>query len=164
MRRGWAPLVLLAAAALVPGAGHRRRAWAGDAGAEGRRVYVAEGCWQCHLGVEAGPPGPTGSRRAGPDLSRTRRLRSRGWQLAHLHDPRALDPGSTMASYRRLFVPHPNERRVRELIRRFDTSDGGRDQDGVVTRVEYGRGGGEDWPGVLDTLDAAVLPLPGPGP
>ncbi|HEX6899869.1 MAG TPA: cbb3-type cytochrome c oxidase subunit II [Thermoanaerobaculia bacterium] len=87
----------------------------------GRRVYIQEGCIHCHSQYvrpgardEAwwGPfaavdrqdhPPLLGVRRQGPDLLEVGNRRSARWQEAHLRDPRALNPGSRMPSYARLF-------------------------------------------------------------
>lgn len=102
---------------------------AGEAGAlvaQGREVYIAEGCIHCHSqyvrsGVAAdverwgpahsleeilreGPPLP-GNRRQGPDLSNVGNRRSPEWNRLHLQAPRAVSPGSRMPSYAHLFTP-----------------------------------------------------------
>jgi cytochrome c oxidase cbb3-type subunit 2 len=89
---------------------------------QGRRVYVAEGCIHCHSQYvrpgtrdEAwwGPSRPldraerpplVGVRRQGPDLLAVGNRRSEAWHEVHLRDPRALNPGSRMPSYERLFA------------------------------------------------------------
>jgi cbb3-type cytochrome oxidase cytochrome c subunit len=92
-----------------------------DASGRGRRVYIAEGCVNCHSQyVRAGtvdevlwgpaggfsrhddPPMP-GNRRQGPDLARVGNRRSAQWQRLHLIDPRSLNPFSRMPSYAHLF-------------------------------------------------------------
>lgn len=102
------------------GAGTQDRA-PEDLVARGRRVYIQEGCIHCHSQYarpgtrdEAwwGPSRPLdrgerppllGVRRQGPDLSEVGNRRSARWQQVHLRDPRALNPGSRMPSYARLF-------------------------------------------------------------
>ncbi len=116
----------------------------------GREVYRAQACWQCHTG--SGGPALPGTERTGPDLAKEAPQRSRGWQMAHLFDPRALDPTSSMPRYP-LFVPGANEDAVRQLIARYDASDRSRDDDGIVTRAEYVRAGGKEWPAVLARFD-----------
>ena len=92
-----------------------------DLVALGRRVYIQEGCIHCHSQYvrpgtrdEAwwGPfaavdrnehPPLLGVRRQGPDLLEVGNRRSARWQEVHLRDPRALNPGSRMPSYARLF-------------------------------------------------------------
>ncbi len=94
---------------------------AGEAAAQGRDLYVAEGCWYCHtqqvraivtdvglgpVSVAADyahdPAGVMGVSRFGPDLMH---VGSRSptdepaWLAAHLADPRAARPWSTMPAY-----------------------------------------------------------------
>lgn len=93
----------------------------------GREVYVSEGCVYCHSQQPRSPAqGPDGLRgwgrpstaadyvydaphqlgtmRTGPDLFNVgARLPSKGWQLTHLYDPRAVIPESIMPSYPYLF-------------------------------------------------------------
>jgi cytochrome c oxidase cbb3-type subunit I/II len=94
---------------------------AGTPEAEGREIYMAEGCWYCHtqevrgivtdvgLGAVSVPgdyvyesPVLTGVRRLGPDLMH---VGSRDetddttWVVAHLADPRSQRPWSTMPAY-----------------------------------------------------------------
>lgn len=89
----------------------------------GRRVYIAEGCINCHSqyvrphshdvqiwgpteAVEAirrEVPPLIGNRREGPDLSEVGARRSPLWLRIHLMDPRATSPGSPMPSYAYLF-------------------------------------------------------------
>ena len=68
-----------------------------------------------------------------------------------------------MASYRKLFRVHPKEELAREFIRAFDSKDGGRDQDGIVTRAEFERAGGKKWSRKLVLLDTKTLTVPVPG-
>ncbi len=93
----------------------------GDLVALGRRLYIQEGCIHCHSQYVRpgtrdedwwGPARPLdrgerppllGVRRQGPDLLEVGNRRSARWQEAHLRDPRALNPGSRMPSYARLF-------------------------------------------------------------
>ncbi len=89
----------------------------------GRDIYAREGCSYCHtqqirftaadqarfgaptLAWEGGRDYPhmLGTRRIGPDLSRTGSTRSEDWHLAHLYDPRLVVPESVMPAYRHLF-------------------------------------------------------------
>jgi len=89
----------------------------------GRRVYISEGCINCHSqyvrphspDVERwGPAGNVeairrekppliGNRRQGPDLSNVGSRRSPLWLRIHLIDPRAVSYGSIMPSYDDLF-------------------------------------------------------------
>jgi cbb3-type cytochrome c oxidase subunit II len=95
----------------------------GGAIAEGRRVYISEGCISCHSQyVRPHSPdvamwGPTqdvesvrrqkppliGNRRQGPDLSEVGSRRSALWLRIHLIDPRAVSYRSVMPSYAYLF-------------------------------------------------------------
>jgi cbb3-type cytochrome c oxidase subunit I len=97
--------------------------------AEGRALYIEEGCWECHSqnvrtiegGIGAihqlGDIGPTsvpgdyvyqnpvlfGQHRRGPDLAHVAaRWPSSSWQVIHLLDPQALNPGTWMPSFRYL--------------------------------------------------------------
>lgn len=90
----------------------------------GRRVYIAEGCINCHSQyVRPNSPdvpmwGPVGDleatrretppligdRRQGPDLSNVGSRRSLLWLRIHQLDPRSLSPHSAMPSYAYLFT------------------------------------------------------------
>ncbi|HET7537110.1 MAG TPA: cbb3-type cytochrome c oxidase subunit II [Candidatus Didemnitutus sp.] len=92
--------------------------------AMGRKVYLAEGCINCHSQyvrpetADAQRWGPTqplgdtlaqtpplfGNRRQGPDLQNVGNRRSREWQRLHLIAPRRVTPGSRMPSYAHLFA------------------------------------------------------------
>ncbi len=94
-----------------------------DSERRGRDVYAREGCAYCHtqqvrftaadearfgaptLGWESRQDYPQmmGTRRIGPDLSRTSGTRSAGWHLTHLFDPRAVVSQSVMPPYPHLF-------------------------------------------------------------
>ncbi len=88
----------------------------------GQRVYIAEGCINCHSQYarphsadleNSGPatlflsysaqPVLIGNRRQGPDLSNIGARRSREWNRQHLINPQLLSPGSRMPSYGHLF-------------------------------------------------------------
>lgn len=89
----------------------------------GRDVYAREGCAYCHTQqvrftaadrarfgepTEAWEsrqdyPHMMGTRRIGPDLSRTSGTRSADWHLAHIYDPRLVVAQSVMPAYRHLF-------------------------------------------------------------
>lgn len=91
--------------------------------AQGRRVYIAEGCIHCHSqyvrphSADVLLWGPTqdlevirrekppliGNRRQGPDLSEVGSRRSPLWLRIHFMDPRALSYHSVMPSYAALF-------------------------------------------------------------
>ncbi len=118
-----------------------------------REVFRAEGCWQCHAEV-AGFPRIDEARRTGPLLERTPLPRSAEWHRAHLYDPRLLDPASTMPSYAARFRSAGRAvGRIADLLRLHDSADGGYDDDGVLTRREYERTGGEAWEQALASLD-----------
>ncbi|MEE4382753.1 MAG: cbb3-type cytochrome c oxidase subunit II [Pseudomonadales bacterium] len=98
-----------------------------DSAARGRALYVSLGCMYCHSQQPRDPglapdglrgwgrpsvpgdyrydsPHLLGTMRTGPDLLNIgARQPSVDWHLAHLYDPRALSPGSTMPSYPFLF-------------------------------------------------------------
>jgi mono/diheme cytochrome c family protein len=114
------------------GGGPRSGEEAQTAVERGRRVYIAEGCINCHSqyvrphsrDVEIwGPaedveairrehPPLIGNRREGPDLSQVGARRSPLWLRIHLIDPRATSPGSAMPSYAYLF----GDRRGSDLV------------------------------------------------
>ena len=91
--------------------------------AQGREVYVANGCSYCHtqqvrpldqdkiFGRPSAPgdfayqtPALLGSQRTGPDLTNIgARQPSEVWQYVHLYNPRALVPGSIMPAFDWLF-------------------------------------------------------------
>ncbi len=93
----------------------------GAAAARGRRVYIQEGCINCHSqyvrprsrDVELwGPHRPAadgenpplyGNRRQGPDLTNTGSRRPREWHRLHLIEPRTVSAASRMPSYGYLF-------------------------------------------------------------
>ncbi|MBI4498231.1 MAG: cbb3-type cytochrome c oxidase subunit II [Chloroflexi bacterium] len=99
--------------------------------AQGRAIYLREGCWYCHsqqvrapevgigtvlvrgdIGPESVPgdyayqkPVSWGTSRQGPDLSHVASrpyASTRQWQLEHLKDPQRMVPGSLMPSYAHL--------------------------------------------------------------
>jgi len=95
--------------------------------AEGRSVYISEGCVYCHSqqprDAKQAPdakrgwgrvsvagdyyydsPHLLGTMRTGPDLFNiAARQPSKDWHLGHLYQPRAYTPGSIMPSYPYLF-------------------------------------------------------------
>jgi cytochrome c oxidase cbb3-type subunit 2 len=95
--------------------------------AEGRNVYISEGCVYCHSqqprDAKQAPdakrgwgrvsvagdyyydsPHLLGTMRTGPDLFNiAARQPSKDWHLGHLYQPRAYTPGSIMPSYPYLF-------------------------------------------------------------
>jgi len=94
-----------------------------DSEARGRKIYAREGCSYCHTQqiryTEADisrfgaptlawegqfdTPHMWGTRRVGPDLSRSSGTRNREWHLAHLYSPRSVVPWSIMPSYNAFF-------------------------------------------------------------
>ena len=94
-----------------------------DSEARGRKIYAREGCSYCHTQqiryTEADisrfgaptlawegqfdTPHMWGTRRVGPDLSRSSGNRNREWHLAHLYSPRSVVPWSIMPSYNAFF-------------------------------------------------------------
>jgi len=161
------PAVVLLAAALLVADERAAREPAATAGS----AFAARACWQCHAvarDVDGRPavPAPEGSRRTGPVLGPDLLERSEAWQLANLWAPRAVAADSAMPAYRDLFRP-PDEA-VAAFVARHDSRDGGADEDGIVTRAEYG---GADWEAVLARLDrtrneivSAADGAPQPGP
>lgn len=156
LRRGAAAgLAGLLAVGLVPEA----RAQAVE---QGRQVFLAEGCINCHsqyvrpVAEDAGRWGPVsqvgetlaqvppliGNRRQGPDLSRVATRRTREWNRLHLVAPREITPGSRMPSYRHLFT---GEARDGEALLDYLDSLGA---DAIVER----------WAGVQQWAPAAVSP------
>lgn len=115
------------AALLLLAAAKPSRAGEGDSlVAQGRQVYIAEGCIHCHSqyvrpGVRSdverwGPARPLeellheapplpGNRRQGPDLTNVANRRTPEWNRLHLQAPRVVSPGSRMPSYAHLFAP-----------------------------------------------------------
>ena len=109
----------------------------------GRDIYAREGCAYCHtqqvryLDADIARFGaPTlawetqfdyphlwGTRRIGPDLSRTSGTRSADWHFVHLYSPRVLVPDSVMPAYRALFdgaPAHPRQE-ARDLVAYLET-------------------------------------------
>lgn len=87
---------------------------------EGRDIYVAEGCYNCHSQMIRpfrhetlrygeysrleefiyDRPFQFGSKRTGPDLHRAGGKYPNLWHYQHMVDPRSTSPGSNMPSYR----------------------------------------------------------------
>jgi cbb3-type cytochrome oxidase cytochrome c subunit len=94
-----------------------------DSARRGRQIYSREGCAYCHTQqvrythadmarfgrptlaweTRTDTPHLWGTRRIGPDLSRTAGTRPQDWHLAHLFLPRSMVPDSVMPSYATLF-------------------------------------------------------------
>jgi cbb3-type cytochrome oxidase subunit 1/cbb3-type cytochrome oxidase cytochrome c subunit len=109
----------------------------------GRQVYAREGCAYCHSQqvryLEAdirrfgAPtlawetqfdfPHLMGTRRIGPDLSRTSGTRTQNWHYVHLYSPRAVVPLSIMPSYASLFAGSPDRpsRDAEDLVAYLET-------------------------------------------
>ncbi len=108
----------------------------------GRAIYAREGCAYCHSQqirylhadmVRFGAPTLAwetrrdtphlwGTRRIGPDLSRTGGTRSLDWHYAHLYAPRAVVSESAMPGYPALFDGAPDRPRqeARDLVAYLD--------------------------------------------
>ena len=113
--------------------------------AQGRRIYIREGCWYCHSQyirpvnrdtdkwgpvTQAGEisddlPQMFGTRRIGPELSREGNRRSNEWHYAHHWNPRSTEPDSMMPSFTWLYADDgehdgrsPLSRQVRHESRR----------------------------------------------
>lgn len=100
----------------------------------GHKVYVGEACWHCHSqqirpvsneDLRWGPvsqaseyqnelqrPVLFGTRRVGPDLSRSAARNSNDWHLAHFYKPTNVVPTSVMPEYPWFFDEegYPNQR------------------------------------------------------
>jgi hypothetical protein len=105
--------------------------------AEGRQIYIGEGCWHCHsqfvrpVSNESARWGPVaetieyqnalqrpvmfGTRRVGPDLSREGGRRGNDWQAVHFWDPSSLSYKSPMPRYTWFFDGAPNKPNRRGL-------------------------------------------------
>lgn len=102
----------------------------------GRKVYINEGCVNCHSQfvrrgtadeelwgpwrdtqeTRTGEPPLFGNRRQGPDLTSVGNRRSSAWQRLHLEMPWLLSPGSRMPSYWSLFDDERGEDLVAYLM------------------------------------------------
>lgn len=91
---------------------------------EGRDIYIAEGCYNCHSQMirpfswetaRYGEPSTAeeslfdhpfqwGSKRTGPDLARVGTSRSASWHYEHMLDPRQTSPGSNMPAYKHMLT------------------------------------------------------------
>jgi len=109
----------------------------------GRLVYAREGCSYCHSQqvrftaadarrfgaptlaweTQFDTPHMLGTRRIGPDLSRTGGTRSLDWQYAHLYAPRDLVRESVMPAYPWLFDGAPDRptQEARDLVAYLDS-------------------------------------------
>jgi cytochrome c oxidase cbb3-type subunit I/II len=111
--------------------------------ARGRALYASEGCAYCHTQqiryLEADiqrfgaptlawegqfdKPHMWGTRRIGPDLSRSWGARPDDWQYAHLYDPRSVVPWSVMPAYSYYFDGNPAalKQEARDLVAYIDS-------------------------------------------
>jgi cytochrome c oxidase cbb3-type subunit I/II len=111
--------------------------------ARGREIYAREGCAYCHtqqirytqadIARFGAPtlawetrfdyPHLWGTRRIGPDLSRTAATRTANWHYVHLYAPRSVVPLSVMPSYASLFDGSPERPRqpARDLVAYLET-------------------------------------------
>jgi len=109
----------------------------------GREIYAREGCAYCHtqqirytdadmarfgaptLAWEGqfDTPHMWGTRRVGPDLSRSHGTRSEDWQFTHLFSPRSVVPWSVMPSYAVYFdgAPDKPKQEARDLVAYLET-------------------------------------------
>lgn len=109
--------------------------------AQGRAVYVSNGCYYCHSQQVRDPtftndvnrgwgrpsypsdyvydsPAMLGTMRTGPDLINVGlRLPDRNWHLAHLYQPRSLVSWSIMPSYPYLFVAKDSVDEGEEIVK-----------------------------------------------
>jgi cytochrome c oxidase cbb3-type subunit 2 len=103
---------------------HGGMSYAEPSAAEGRKVYIQEGCINCHsqyvrpftrdeemwgplakdptAALEQTPP-LIGNRRVGPDLQNIGNRRSPQWHRLHFDKPQDLSPGTKMPCYAHLF-------------------------------------------------------------
>jgi cytochrome c oxidase cbb3-type subunit 2 len=122
--------ILAIAAVLIAAAGinriladNEKTPAAASAIARGRRVYLSEGCINCHsqylrpgaydnelwgpasdlAAVRREQPPLIGNRRQGPDLNNVGLRRSRQWLRIHFLDPRSVSHDSPMPGYSYLF-------------------------------------------------------------
>jgi len=135
--------------------------------AQGRAVFISEGCIHCHsqyvrpaspdedrwgpaasvsAGLQSSPP-LFGNRRQGPDLQNVGNRRSAEWNRVHLISPQAVAAGSRMPSYAYLFKSSTNEGPA--LLAYLDSLSG----HSLVDRVENTR----EW---RPRSDATIVELP----
>lgn len=120
---------------------------------EGRDVYVAEGCYNCHSQMirplrfeterygeysKSGEfiydhPFQWGSKRTGPDLAREGGLRNNSWHYQHMIRPKDVSQGSIMPAYTWLKEDEINFGLMEKKIRAMETL-------GVPYEEEYGKG------------------------
>ncbi|MDZ7716775.1 MAG: cytochrome-c oxidase, cbb3-type subunit I [Balneolaceae bacterium] len=103
---------------------------------EGRDIYIAEGCNNCHSQMirpfrseterygeysKAGEfvydhPFLWGSKRTGPDLHRIGGKYPDSWHLRHMYDPHSTSPGSIMPAYTWLYTQDMDMETIDERI------------------------------------------------
>ena len=108
---------------------------------EGRDLYIAEGCYNCHSQMirplrfetarygeysKAGEfvydhPFQWGSKRTGPDLAREGGLRSHYWHFQHMLRPKEVTPGSIMPAYPWLIENDLNTKYTKKKIEAMQT-------------------------------------------
>lgn len=108
---------------------------------EGRDIYIAEGCNNCHSQMirpfrseterygeysKAGEfvydhPFLWGSKRTGPDLHRLGGKYPDSWHLRHMLDPNSTSPGSIMPSYPWLYTQDMDTESIAARIRALQT-------------------------------------------
>lgn len=108
---------------------------------EGRDLYVAEGCYNCHSQMirplrfetarygeysKSGEfvydhPFQWGSKRTGPDLAREGGLRSNSWHYQHMIRPKDVSQGSIMPAYVWLKETDLNTTLIQKKIRAMQT-------------------------------------------
>lgn len=110
---------------------------------EGRDLYIAEGCYNCHSQMirplrfetarygeysKAGEfvydhPFQWGSKRTGPDLAREGGLRSHYWHFQHMLRPKEVTPGSIMPAYPWLIENDLNTKYTKKKIEAMQSLD-----------------------------------------
>lgn len=153
---------------------------------EGRRMYMSEGCTNCHslyvrpqdwiLGAhriaESGDyykeaPHLLGSIRTGPDLSQEGGQHTDDWHRAHFINPRSVRPDSLMPRY-----GHLGRTRI-EALTAYVQSQGGDQADARMERqrhwqsaaqAAHRRGADENIEWLHENIPAGWLPLPNPYP
>lgn len=109
---------------------------------EGRDIYIAEGCNNCHSQMirpfrseterygeysKAGEfvydhPFLWGSKRTGPDLHRIGGKYPDSWHLRHMYDPNSTSPGSIMPAYPWMLEREMNMKSMPSKIRALTTA------------------------------------------
>jgi len=89
IRRSLAIAALAVSLTTVVGVAARDRAAAQDRAEQGRRIFMDQGCYGCHIVGKLGTP-------IGPDLSRMGARRSEAWLEDWLRDPANQRPAAHM--------------------------------------------------------------------